>query len=147
MAPNASTATGQASGLIHKLQSSTDEVLNAVKTSPEFRNAEHEAKERRIAQMMADQMLMPMTVNEISVHGAKNIRRSFLDPIFSPLLRDGSNAPSTVGDVMAKLQTASSKLSGLRELPAHQRHRTEQNHLLTARRDPKRAPRGILVTG
>ncbi|KIE01689.1 outer membrane protein, partial [Metarhizium majus ARSEF 297] len=119
MAPNASTAAGQfmqASGLIDKLQSSTDEVLNAAKTSPEFRNAEHEAKERRIAQMMADQMSMPMTVNEISVHGAKNIRRGFLDPIFSPLLRDGSGAPSTVGDVMAKLQMASSKLSGLQIL-------------------------------
>lgn len=95
---------------------------------------------------MADQMSMPMTVNEISVHGAKNIRRGFLDPIFSPLLRDGSSAPSTVGDVMAKLQMASSKLSGLRELPAHRGHRTGQNHLLTARRDSKRTPGGILVT-
>lgn len=63
---------------------------------------------------MADQMSMPMTVNEISVHGAKNIRRGFLDPIFSPLLSGSPNAPQTVGDVMGKLQIASGKLSGLR---------------------------------
>ncbi|KHO01585.1 outer membrane protein [Metarhizium album ARSEF 1941] len=121
MAPNASTAPGQPSGLIDKLHSSTDDVLNAAKTSPEFRYAEHAAKERRVAQTMADQMLMPMTVNEISVNGAKNIRRGFLDPICAPLLRGGSNAPSTVGEVMALLQVASSKLSGLqilREPPA-----------------------------
>lgn len=60
-------------------------------------------------------MLMPMTVNEVTVNGAKNIRRGFLDPIFAPLLSDSPNAPSTVGDVMAKLQMASSKLSGLRK--------------------------------
>lgn len=63
---------------------------------------------------MADQMLMPMTINEITVNGAKNIRRGFLDPIFAPLLSGGPGAPSTIGDVMAKLQIASSKLSGLR---------------------------------
>ncbi|OAA40911.1 outer membrane protein [Metarhizium rileyi] len=116
MAPNLSNATGQPSGLIDKLQSSTDEVLDAAKTTPEFRSAEHEAKERRVAQMMADQMLMPMTVNEISVNGAKNIRRGFLDPIFAPLLSDSPEAPSTVGEVMAKLQMSSSRLSGLQIL-------------------------------
>lgn len=63
---------------------------------------------------MADQMLMPMTVNEISVNGAKNIRRGFLDPIFSPLLSGSPNAPQNVGEVMGKLQMASAKLSGFR---------------------------------
>ena len=67
-------------------------------------------------QQMADQMSMPMTVNEISVTGAKNIRRGFLDPIFGPLLSDSPNPPSTVGEVMSKLQMASAKLSGLRTL-------------------------------
>lgn len=64
---------------------------------------------------MADQMLMPMTVNEISVNGAKNIRRGFLDPILAPILSDSPTAPSTVGDVMSKLQAATAKLSGLRK--------------------------------
>lgn len=59
-------------------------------------------------------MSMPMTVNEITVTGATNIRRGFLDPIFGPLLCDGPNAPSSVGEVLSKLQAASTKLSGLR---------------------------------
>lgn len=60
-------------------------------------------------------MSMSMTVNEVSVTGAKNIRRGFLDPIFSPLLSGSPDAPSTVGDVMARLQIATSNLSRLRK--------------------------------
>lgn len=66
---------------------------------------------------MADQMATPMTIHEISVTGATNIRRGFLDPIFGPLLCDNANAPSTVGEVLADLQAASTKLSGLRACP------------------------------
>ncbi|UNI22745.1 hypothetical protein JDV02_008607 [Purpureocillium takamizusanense] len=65
---------------------------------------------------MADQMSMPMSVSEIHVLGAKNIRRGFLDPIFSPLLADSPSSAKTVGDVLSKLQTASAKLSGLQIL-------------------------------
>ncbi|QPG94302.1 hypothetical protein C2857_005648 [Epichloe festucae Fl1] len=119
MASNVS-ASGKQPGSIDKLRSSSDEVLSSAKASPAFQDAEHEAKERRVAQMMADQMLMPMTVNEISVNGAKNIRRGFLDPIFAPLLSGSPNAPQNVGEVMGKLQIVSAKLSGfqiLREPP------------------------------
>jgi len=65
-------------------------------------------------QQMADQMSMPMSVSVVNVTGAKNIRRGFLDPIFSPLLADSLNSPKTVGDVLSKLQVASAKLSALR---------------------------------
>ncbi|KAG5929199.1 hypothetical protein E4U42_006859 [Claviceps africana] len=116
MAPNVVGASEQQAGLIDKLQSSSDEVLHAARASPAFQDVEHEAKEKRIAQMMADQMSMPMTIHEISVNGAKNIRRGFLDPIFSPLLSGRPDAPQTVGDVMGKLQVASGKLSGLQIL-------------------------------
>lgn len=57
---------------------------------------------------------MPMTVNEIRVHGATNTRRGFLSHLFNPLIADVSNAPATVGDVMGNLQVLSAKLSGLR---------------------------------
>lgn len=60
-------------------------------------------------------MSMPMTVNEVTVTGAKNIRRGFLDPILNPLLRDSNDPPYTVGDVMSRLQVATGKLSGLRK--------------------------------
>lgn len=65
---------------------------------------------------MIDQNAMPMTVNEVSILGANNIRRHFLDPIVQPILADSPGAPSTVGEVLAKLQEASGKLSALREL-------------------------------
>ena len=60
-------------------------------------------------------MSMPMTVNEVTVTGAKNIRRGFLDPILNPLLSDSNDPPYTVGDVMSRLQVATGKLSGLRK--------------------------------
>lgn len=64
---------------------------------------------------MVDQMSMPMTVNEVSVTGAKNIRRGFLDPILNPLLSDSQDPPYTVGEVLSRLQIATGKLSGLRK--------------------------------
>jgi outer membrane protein insertion porin family len=60
---------------------------------------------------------MPMTINEIRVHGATNTRRTFLDPLLGPLVANGKDAPSSVGEVMAKLQVLSAKLSGLRKCP------------------------------
>lgn len=65
---------------------------------------------------MIDQTAMPMTVNEVNILGGNNIRRPFLNPIVQPLLADQPGAPSTVGEVLAKLQEASGKLSALREL-------------------------------
>ena len=62
---------------------------------------------------------MPMTIHEIRVHGATNTRRTFLDPLLRPLVADGQDSPSTVGEVMTKLQVLSAKLSGLREDPGH----------------------------
>lgn len=64
---------------------------------------------------MTDQTAMPMTVNEVNILGGNNIRRRFLNPIVQPLLADQPGAPSTVGEVLAKLQEASGKLSALRE--------------------------------
>ncbi|EQK98679.1 outer membrane protein [Ophiocordyceps sinensis CO18] len=116
MAPNSSSPGTRPGRSLDKLHSNTQDVLSAARSTPDFQNIEHESKERRVAQMMADQMSMPMTVNEITVTGATNIRRGFLDPIFGPLLCDGPNAPSSVGEVLSKLQAASTKLSGLQIL-------------------------------
>ncbi|KOS17376.1 SAM50-like protein [Escovopsis weberi] len=99
-----------------KLHGDAQDVLTDAKRSAEFQTAEDEAKEQRIAQMMQDQMSMPMTVNEIQVNGARNIRRGFLDPVFRPLLHDGPDPPSTVGEVLSRLQEASARLSGLQIL-------------------------------
>jgi outer membrane protein insertion porin family len=57
---------------------------------------------------------MPMTINELRIHGASNTRRGFLDPLFQPLLAGNRDAPSTIGEVMASLQVVNAKLGGLR---------------------------------
>lgn len=63
---------------------------------------------------MVGQSLQPMTIHQIRVHGATNTRRGFLDPLFDPLVASHPDAPSTIGEVMGKLQIANAKLSGLR---------------------------------
>lgn len=66
---------------------------------------------------------MPMTVNEIRVHGASSTRRGFLDPLFHPLVAGHPDSPSTIGEVMGRLQITNAKLSALRmfawPLPLH----------------------------
>jgi outer membrane protein insertion porin family len=58
---------------------------------------------------------MPMTVNEVRVHGATNLRRGFLDPLIQPLVDgDPASLPSTVGEVTEKLRELNNKLNGLR---------------------------------
>ena len=55
-------------------------------------------------------MQRPATINSIEIHGAKNTRKNFLDPIFQPLVQDSRNAGTTLGDVLAGLQEATTKL-------------------------------------
>lgn len=86
---------------------------------------------------------MPMTVNEVSVTGAKNIRRGFLDPILNPLLSDSQDPPYTVGEVLSRLQVATGKLSGLRK--NDERRITLEQLLIETTRNPERAPTGLPV--
>lgn len=55
-------------------------------------------------------MQRPATINSIEIHGAKNTRKNFLDPLFQPLVQDSRNAGTTLGDVLAGLQEATTKL-------------------------------------
>ncbi|KAK0764970.1 hypothetical protein N5P37_002444 [Trichoderma harzianum] len=116
MAPTSESSGRPPANHFNKLHEDAQDVLRDARTRPEFQSAEDEAKEQRIAQLMVDQMSMPMTVNEVTVTGAKNIRRGFLDPILNPLLSDSNDPPYTVGDVMSRLQVATGKLSGLQIL-------------------------------
>ncbi|CVK91190.1 related to cell surface protein homologous to bacterial outer membrane proteins [Fusarium mangiferae] len=97
----------------NKLHSDTGSLLHEAESKPEFQKEQDEAKQRRLAQVIGDQQLAPMTINELRIHGAVNTRTNFLDPIFQPLIADASNASSTVGNVINSLRTASNKLDGL----------------------------------
>lgn len=51
-----------------------------------------------------------MSVNRVEINGAFRTRRSFLDPIFKPLVDDGT---TTIGDVVDRINVASDKLAQL----------------------------------
>jgi outer membrane protein insertion porin family len=97
----------------NKLHSDTGSLLHEAESKPEFQQEQDEAKQRRMAQVIGDQQLAPMTVNELRIHGAVNTRTNFLDPIFQPLVSDKLNASATVGDVIDGLRIASNKLDAL----------------------------------
>ncbi|KAI2636810.1 outer membrane protein, OMP85 family [Xylaria nigripes] len=67
--------------------------------------------EQRMAQLLSQNQTLPVTLSQIQIHGAKNTRKSFLNPLFQPLVGDNRNANYTlnqllneVGDAVAKLQ-------------------------------------------
>ncbi|KAK0644572.1 putative mitochondrial outer membrane beta-barrel protein [Cercophora newfieldiana] len=62
-------------------------------------------------QAIFDNTLAPATIHTVELHGAKYTRRSLLDYIFKPLVESSPNA--TLGDVVARVGTAQSKLSRL----------------------------------
>ncbi|KAH7157395.1 surface antigen-domain-containing protein [Dactylonectria estremocensis] len=96
-----------------KLHTDAGSLLHEAESKPEFQHEQEEAKQRRMANLIGDQMSAPMTIHEIRVHGATNTRNSFLEPIFHPLVGDSQNSGSTIGDVIGKLRVASARLDGL----------------------------------
>lgn len=63
-----------------------------------------------MAVQFAEQMSRPATINSLEVHGAKNTRKGFLDPLFKPLVDDSRNTGTTLGEVLERLQVVSGKL-------------------------------------
>ncbi|KAH7311642.1 outer membrane protein [Stachybotrys elegans] len=92
------------------------EVLHKVDSGAGNASSHEDAKERRMAQAVADQMSMPMTVHQVRLHGATNTRRGFLEPMFASIFGDEASKPSTVGEVMDSLRILSARLSGLQIL-------------------------------
>ncbi|CAK7224925.1 hypothetical protein SCUCBS95973_005684 [Sporothrix curviconia] len=79
-------------------------------TDAVLRAKEEESARRRALAAMAEHMLQPATLHTFEIHGARNTRRSFLDPIFQPLVDETRNAGTTLGDVFAEVQDAVGKL-------------------------------------
>ncbi|KAI0912655.1 outer membrane protein [Ustulina deusta] len=53
---------------------------------------------------------LPVTLSSIQIHGAKNTRKSFLDPLFRPLVEDSRNVAYTLSDLLDEVGGAVSKL-------------------------------------
>lgn len=51
-----------------------------------------------------------MTLSSIQIHGAKNTRRSFLDPLLQPLVGDSRNVGYTLADLLNEVGASILKL-------------------------------------
>lgn len=117
----------QASDSIRKLEADTEVLRQEAHAIEEATRAQDEAAQlRKLALVgpanhhpfehnakhcqLSDHMQRPATINSIEIHGAKNTRKNFLDPIFQPLVHDSRNVGTTLGDVLAGLQEATTKL-------------------------------------
>ncbi|KAI0145481.1 outer membrane protein, OMP85 family [Xylariaceae sp. FL1272] len=61
--------------------------------------------------VLASNQSLPVTINCIQIHGAKNTRRSFLDPMLKPVLNKSLNADFTLGDLTDEAQRLMAQLS------------------------------------
>ncbi|KAF3761624.1 hypothetical protein M406DRAFT_353191 [Cryphonectria parasitica EP155] len=68
-----------------------------------------QALQRRLS-LLSDHLQRPATIHSIEVHGAKNTRKGFLDPLFVPLVDSQRNAATTLGEVLAGIQEVTDKL-------------------------------------
>lgn len=59
---------------------------------------------------LQDHLQRPATINSIEIHGAKNTRQGFLDPLFAPLVSNKRNVGTTLGEVLASIEQVTEKL-------------------------------------
>ncbi|KAI0836484.1 outer membrane protein, OMP85 family [Hypoxylon sp. FL0890] len=71
----------------------------------------HEAQsEQRTIELLSQNQTLPVTLSSIQIHGAKHTRKSFLDPLFQPLVEDSRNENYTLADMLEQVGGAVEKL-------------------------------------
>ncbi|KAJ8110186.1 hypothetical protein ONZ43_g5940 [Nemania bipapillata] len=75
--------------------------------------------EQQVAQLLSHNQTLPVTLSSINIHGAKNTRRSFLDPLLQPLVEDSRNVNYTLGDLLNEVGGSIAKLQkfGIAKMP------------------------------
>jgi len=53
---------------------------------------------------------LPVTISSVQVHGAKNTRKDFLDPIFEPIVTGSRDADFTMAAMLEQVGEAVQKL-------------------------------------
>ncbi|KAI0204479.1 outer membrane protein [Astrocystis sublimbata] len=56
-----------------------------------------------MGQLLSQNQTLPVTVSSIQIHGAKNTRKSFLDPLFQPLVENSQDAHYTLADLLKEV--------------------------------------------
>jgi len=66
--------------------------------------------EQRLANLLSSNQTLPVTISSVQVHGAKNTRKDFLDPIFEPIVTGSRDADFTMAAMLEQVGEAVQKL-------------------------------------
>ncbi|KAH8649092.1 mitochondrial outer membrane protein [Xylariales sp. PMI_506] len=69
-----------------------------------------QAHSQRTMELLFQNGSLPVTLSSIQIHGAKNTRKSFLDPLFQPLVDESKTANYTLSEMLAQLSESVAKL-------------------------------------
>ncbi|KAI1863222.1 uncharacterized protein JN550_009748 [Neoarthrinium moseri] len=103
MAGNVSSGGGDAfDGLLRTETASVDQKLAA--------GEEQALAQTRNMDLLSHNGTLPVTVSSVQVHGARNTRKSFLNPLFEPLVEGSRNTTYTLAEMLDEIGAAVGKL-------------------------------------
>ena len=74
-------------------------------------HATFQKSQQRLAELIDQNSTLPTTISSITVLGAPNTRRGFLERIFNPLLTANRDRPYTQSEVVKEVAATAQKLS------------------------------------
>lgn len=99
-------------GFFVKLKRADPKVLEERQKAVNERvHATFEKSQQRLAELLDQNSTLPTTISSITVLGAPNTRRGFLERIFSPLLSVNRDRPYTQSEVLREVSIQAQKLS------------------------------------
>ncbi|KAI5919585.1 surface antigen-domain-containing protein [Camillea tinctor] len=92
-------------GLLKKETASVEQ-----RTVAERAHSQAAQSEKRMQELLFQNSTLPVTLSSIQIHGASHTRRSFLDPLFQPLVEDSRNAGYTLAEMLEQVGSTVEKL-------------------------------------
>ncbi|KAI0377388.1 outer membrane protein, OMP85 family [Hypomontagnella monticulosa] len=92
-----------------------EDLLKSEAVSVEQRAAAERAQQdaqsdQRTFELLSQNQTLPVTLSSIQIHGARHTRKSFLDPVFQPLVEDSRNVNYTLAEMLEQMGGAVEKL-------------------------------------
>lgn len=98
-------------GIFSKLRSADPKTLEERQQAINERvHATFEKSQQRLADLIDQNSTLPTTISSITVLGAPNTRRGFLERLFNPLLSVNRDRPYTQAEVLAQVAEKAEKL-------------------------------------
>jgi outer membrane protein insertion porin family len=107
----AAPSSGEDDDLFAKLKRADPKVLEERQKAVDERvHAAFEKSQQRLADLLEQNSTLPTTISSITVLGAPNTRRGFLERIFNPLLSVNRGRPYTQEEVLREVSIQAQKL-------------------------------------